>query len=110
MRKTTTLLIAAAMGVLGAGQAAAADRLSDVAYLSAMRCRGLAEARQIDAGSLDAMLKVQKRQRATYIAERGSELRRVGVRDGRSADLSRKARVDTELSGACQAYLSGAPV
>lgn len=97
-----------ALGLVAAGGASAAERMSDTAYLSAMRCRGLAEARQLDVSAIDSVLKGQKNGRATYIGDRGKQMRREAVQDGRSTDLTRKARIDAELNGACGGFFGPA--
>lgn len=106
MRVAMTLMTLAALSVSSASQALSAERLTDSAYLAAMRCRGLAEARQMDATALDALLKKQKSSRELYVGERGKQMRQAGIKDGRSTDLTRKARIDAELGGVCQAFLN----
>ena len=105
MRKSTVTLVTAALACLGAGQVSAAERLSDTAYLAAMRCQGLAEARQMDVSMLETTLKSQKRGRDAYIGDRAKRALQDAERDGRSENLTRKARVDAELAGMCHAYL-----
>ena len=107
MRKSAVTLVTAVFACLGAGQVSAAERMSDVAFLTAMRCQGLAEGRQMNAASLEASMKTQKRGRELYISDRAKRARQDGARDGGSASVGRKAQVDAELNGVCQAYLGG---
>jgi len=95
----------AAIAVLGAsllaaGSAAAA--VSDVDYLKANRCRGLAVGLGSDAAGLEAFVKAEGRTRHPMIQQRAEEefakARRAGGRtDGRE-------RLVAELSGPCSAF------
>jgi hypothetical protein len=90
-----------------AASAAAADRVSDVDYLRASRCKGLAAAQGgADTAGLDAFLKDQGRNRLPYIQEQGQAERARGKRDGANAAM--KERVAAELSGPCGAYMKPA--
>jgi hypothetical protein len=99
----------AAVTLLGAGSAAAA--VSDVDYLKANRCKGLAAGLGSDTASLDAFIKAEGRSRHPMILQRAGDefakARRAGGRtDGRE-------RLAAELSGPCMAYVaagSGAPI
>ena len=100
MRLTPLALSAAAL--LVAGSAVAAERASDLDYLRASRCRGLATGLSADTGALDAYLKVEARTRDLFVVQRGSEEEARGKRDARRAE--RAAKSAEELNGPCQAY------
>jgi hypothetical protein len=103
--KTAAILIAAAAAVATAGSAAAAARMSDLDYLRASRCKGLAEQLgSADASNLDAALKAARKGRATFVVEQGeAEIQR----GKRSARGDGKERAAAELESACSAYLKG---
>jgi hypothetical protein len=100
----------ALIAVLIAGFAApalAAERVSDVEYLKANRCKGLAttlSAAEVD--GFNGFLKAQRTGRPDYIAQRAEDEFDRARREARSAD--RLPRLTVELSGPCQAYLGGA--
>ncbi len=101
--KFAALAIAAA-GLLSAGSAAAA--VSDVDYLRANRCKGLAAGLGAETAGLDAFIKVEGRTRHPMIQQRAQDefakARRAGARtDGRE-------RLTAELSGPCSAYTAAA--
>ncbi|WP_374654534.1 hypothetical protein [Phenylobacterium sp.] len=101
-------LIAIALTATGllatAGTAAAA--VSDVEFLRASRCRGLAESgvAQVDTAAMDAFLKAEQRTRTTFVADRGKAEFDKARREGKTDNAERKARLTAELNGPCQAY------
>lgn len=103
MKFAAIALTAAAFAA--AGTAVAADRITDVDYLRASRCKGLAEALPgvVDGQSLDAYLKSAGRQRPAAIYARAEGEAERARRQARSEDS--KARLTAELTGPCQAYL-----
>lgn len=101
----TALIAALVAGI--AAPALATERVSDVDYLKANRCKGLAttlSAAEVD--GLNGFLKAQRNGRADYIAQRGEDEFDRARREARSED--RRARLAAELSGPCQVYLGGA--
>jgi len=105
MKIAAILCVTLGLGV--AGSAVAASHLTDMDYLKANRCRGLAEGLGVgDTASLDSLIKTEGRSRLEFIYERGHEELARGKRDGAKADL--KARMSAELNGPCMAYLGGA--
>jgi hypothetical protein len=84
--------------------AAPAPFASDVDYLRASRCRGIAEGVGADGAALAAYLKGQESGRAAYIVQRGEDER---VHAKRQAKGFAKAQLEAELSGACQAFAPG---
>jgi hypothetical protein len=101
-----TIAIAAAGFVAVAGSASAAA--TDVDYLKANRCRGLAEGVQgaIDTAALDAYLKAEKRTRQSSVIDRGRNEMDKAKREAKTTNEERKARLTKELSGPCQVYKS----
>ena len=97
----------AATGVLAAAGSAAAA-VSDVEYLKASRCRGLADSglAQVDTAALDAFVKSERSGRAPYVLERSKVEYDKAKREAKTDSGDRKARLTAELSGPCQAYKS----
>jgi hypothetical protein len=98
-----------AVALVSAGSAAvAAPRVSDVDYLRASRCKGLAASITgvVDAAAIDEYLKSARGARQPAVYERADAEFQKAKREARSED--RKARLTQELTGGCQAYL-GAP-
>jgi hypothetical protein len=107
MKTAAILLATLSLGLSAAGVAAAADHLSDVDYLKANRCRGLAEGLGAgDTAGLDGLIKTEGRSRVEPIYERGQQEMARGKRDASSRDL--RERLSTELNGPCMAYLGAA--
>lgn len=104
--------IAAAALVLSAAFASSAsaqsDRLSDVDYLQAARCRGLAASEALgamDTASIDAMLKAQGRIRSGYIVDRAQAEAEKAERMADHANTERKSGLLAERAGTCQRFL-----
>ena len=95
----------AAGGLLTAGAAAASDRVTDLDYMKASRCKGLATGLGADSAGLDAFLKEQGRSRTLIVVDRGADEMTKAKKEAAKADS--KDRVSAELSGPCMAY-SGA--
>lgn len=91
-----------------AGSASAADKASDVDYLRANRCKGLAAGLPgvVDSQALDAFIKAERGARVPYVLERGAEEQARAKKEARSED--RRERLTAELAGACQAYVGPA--
>ncbi|MDB5423817.1 MAG: hypothetical protein JWQ29_1233 [Phenylobacterium sp.] len=98
----TAAIALAAVALLAAGAASAADRVSDLDYMRASRCKGLAVSLGSDTSSLDAFLKDQGRSRQEFVLDRGTEEMNRGKREASKTDL--KARTSAELAGPCLAY------
>jgi hypothetical protein len=96
----------AAAGLLAAGTAAASDRVSDLDYLKASRCKGLATGLGSDVSGFDAFLKAQSRSRAPIVLERGDNEMFRGKREASHSEA--KGRLSAELSGSCLAYTGSA--
>ena len=113
MRIPGSMLLAAtlmtAAGV-AAAPASAAERLTDVAYMTASRCAGLAEAGQVDVTAVKALLDAQRGARDLYIQDKGEEMRQDAVRESHRAKGGAKQRIAAELDGVCKSYLAGSKV
>jgi hypothetical protein len=107
MKTAAILLATLSLGISAAGAAAAADHLSDVDYLRANRCRGLAEGLGSgDTAGLDGLIKTEGRSRLEQVYVRGQEELARGKRDAGSRDA--RDRLSAELNGPCTAYLGSA--
>jgi hypothetical protein len=96
-----TAIALAAATVFAAGSAAAAS-VSDVDYLKANRCKGLAAGMGSDTASLDAFIKAESRARHPMILQRGDdEFAKAKRATGKSES---RERLSAELSGPCMAY------
>lgn len=105
MKFAAIALVAAAFT---ASAASASDRATDVDFLRANRCKGLAASLTgvVDSAALDAYVKAEGRSRSPYVIERaGNEFDRA-KRDAKME--SRKPALTSELTGSCQAYLGPA--
>ncbi len=101
------VLIALVASFAAATAASASDKVSDVDFLKANRCKGIASQINgvVDTASLDAFIKAERGARAPYVMERADDEFQRAKKEARSAD--RKDRLTAELTGACQAYLGG---
>jgi hypothetical protein len=104
--KLIAIAVAATGMLAAAGSAAAA--VSDVEYLKASRCKGLAESglAQVDTAALDAFMKCERSGRAPYVLERSKVEYDKAKREAKTDSGDRKARLTAELSGPCQVYKS----
>jgi hypothetical protein len=98
-----TLSVSLGLGLTAAG-AAAADHLTDVDWLKANRCRGIAEGLGAgDTAGLDSVIKTEGRGRLEPVYARGQQEMARGKRDATSRDA--RDRLSAELNGPCMAYL-----
>jgi hypothetical protein len=92
------------VGLACAGAASASSHVSDLDFLRANRCKGLATGLGSgDTAGLDAMLKAEGRSRSDAVIQRAQEELTRGKRDASKTDL--KERVTAELNGPCLALL-----
>ena len=104
-----TLMIAAGFAaVTPAG--AATPQLSDVAYMNAARCTGLAEGMGRDATGLKALVKVQGASREGFVSDRADQARADAQREARRAGPDTLRHLVAEADGACARYTAGATV
>jgi hypothetical protein len=102
----TAAILLATLGLAAAGAAAASDRFSDLDYLKANRCRGLAEGLGAgDTASLDSLIKTEGRSRVEAIYAKGQEELARGKKEAARTDG--KERLNAELNGPCMALMSG---
>lgn len=90
-----------------AGAASASEKVTDVAFLKASRCSGLASSIDgvVDSAALDNFVKAERGARASYIIDRGDAEYQRARKEAKSPD--RRERLTAELSTSCQAYLGG---
>jgi regulator of protease activity HflC (stomatin/prohibitin superfamily) len=101
-------IFALAAAVFAAGAASASDKVTDVDFLKANRCKGLATTLTgvVDTASLDSFIKAERGARAPYVMERAAEEFAKAKKEAKGED--RKDRLTAELTGGCQAYLAPA--
>jgi hypothetical protein len=87
-----------------AGSASAAA--SDVEFMKANRCRGLAASgiMEVDTAAMDAFIKAERGARNAYIAQRAQAEYDKAKREGKTDSADRKAKLTAELTGPCQAF------
>lgn len=105
MRFAAIVLVAASMASAGAASAATSGIKTDMDYLRASRCRGLAAGLGADTAGIDAALKAAGSTRAPVILDRSQNEMDRGKRDARKGN--RESAV-AELAGPCAAY-TGTP-
>jgi hypothetical protein len=106
--RITALIVTLAAAVATTATAQPGSRLSDVDYMQAARCRGLAGSEALgamDTQAIDAMLKEQSHGRAAFIADKAGELRDNAVRSAKRADGSTKEKLIAERDGVCKRFL-----
>ncbi|HEY2752987.1 hypothetical protein [Phenylobacterium sp.] len=100
------VIVLATLSLAAADGAMASSRLSDVDYLKANRCRGIAAGLGVsDTASLDALLKTEGRTRPELIVERAQDEFARAKREASKGDS--KDRLSAELNGPCMALVSG---
>jgi hypothetical protein len=98
-------LFVAASALAGAAAAQNPGDLSDVAFIAASRCEGLAQGAKLDTAAIKKMLVNQEGARSQYILEKADEARSDAKRQASHAQGYTLESVNAELGGACQAYL-----
>lgn len=101
-------LTAIALTAAFASAAQARTNLSDVEYLQAARCSGLAASGALgetDTTAIEAMLKAESRGRVGYIVDKGAAAKSDAKRQATRAKDERRAGLQAELSGACARFL-----
>ncbi len=97
---------ALSFAVLGAAAASADTRITDMAFVHAARCAGLAEGSGADASAALAVLKAQSQGRADYIRDKADQARNDAAHDIRSLKGEKHDRLVAERDGACAALKS----
>jgi hypothetical protein len=104
MKTAAILLATLTLGFTAAGAAAAADHLTDVDWLKANRCRGIAEGLGAgDTAGLDSLIKTEGRSRLEPVYVQGQQELARGKRDASSRDG--RDRLSSELNGSCMTFL-----
>ena len=107
MRTLAGLAMLTALGVATAASAAPAQRLSDVAYVEAARCAGLASSGKLgssDGAQLMALLKAQAYDREQTVLDQASDAQQQAKRQASKADDYMKSKLQTELSTSCAPF------
>ena len=95
----------AALATLGVTAASAQPKpLSDVAYLQAARCAGLASSKSLganDGKAMTAWVQSESMRRPAFIVDKGDELQLQAKHEADRADDMAKPRLQAELSGLC---------
>lgn len=101
------VIVLATLSFAAADVAMASEHLTDVDYLKANRCRGLAAGLGVtDTSSVDAMVKTEGRSRSELIFERGKDEFERGKREASKAEY--KDRYSAELNGPCVSIVGAA--
>jgi hypothetical protein len=101
--KTAAVILSVISLTSAATAAAAATQASDLDYVQANRCRGIAIGLGVDASALTAYVKAQGGSRNAVVQDRADE---EFARGKREAKGDAKSRLQSELDGACAALLS----
>lgn len=102
--KYAAMAFASASLAAGAAQALPAEA-TDMDYLRASRCRGIAAGLGADPSGIEAYLKVAARGRSLSVQDRGGQ---EFAKAKRQASGDGKTRLQAELSGACAIYAAPA--
>ncbi|MDO8324391.1 MAG: hypothetical protein Q7T23_15800 [Phenylobacterium sp.] len=102
--RIATATLAAVAALMAAGSALAAAQVTDVDYIKASRCRGIAISAAADTADLDAWLKAASKSRSMSVMDKAAVAEDAGRREAKTTNAERKARLATELSGPCQAF------
>jgi hypothetical protein len=102
-----SLALAAVFAGAGFANAQPADHLSDVGFVGASRCMGLAEGSHTDFEALKAMLSREESRHPAYMQDRADEVRTEAKGQAARATGYSKQEITDELAGPCQKYLKG---
>jgi hypothetical protein len=103
MKTAAILLVTLGLGV--ASVATASEKFTDVDYLKANRCRGIAEGLGAgDTASLDSLIKTEGRSRIEVVYAKGQQELARAKKEASGADS--KERLTAELNGPCMALMS----
>jgi hypothetical protein len=106
--KFTAIALAALSLATVAGSAGAANRVTDVDFLKANRCKGLAAGLGGDTAGFASFIKAEEGTRLNVIIDRGDEEFARARRQ--TGDANMKAKLEAELAGPCSAYSSSQTV
>lgn len=108
MRIATTIIALTVAAAAAAPAFAQPGRLTDVEYLQAARCAGLASSDALgamDSASIEALMKAQGRGRAEFIADKASQITADAKRAAKKAGAERRAALIAERDSACARYV-----
>lgn len=109
MNKILVATVVAVSALAGAAQAGAG--VTNLQFLQAARCRGLAASEglgKLDTASIDAFLKQETGSRELPIRVSANNKIASAQKEGDKADGAKKEKLLAERSGVCSASLSGA--
>jgi hypothetical protein len=101
MKTTAIILSALSLASAATAAGAATTQATDLDYVKANRCRGIAAGLGVDATALNAFVKAQSVSRNPIVQGRADE---EFARAKRQAHGDAKPRLQAELEGACAAY------
>ncbi|WP_340644219.1 hypothetical protein [Phenylobacterium sp.] len=102
--RIAVITLTAAAALMAAGSALAAAQVTDVDFIKASRCRGIATSAAADTADLDAWLKTASKSRSTAVMDKAAVAEDAGRREAKTTNAERKARLATELGGPCQVF------
>ena len=102
--RIAAITLAAAATLMAAGSALAAVQVTDVDFIKASRCRGIAKSAAADTADLDAWLKAAGKSRSMAVMDQAAVAEDAGRRQAKTTNAERKARLAVELGGPCQAF------
>ena len=111
MRFLAGLAIVTAFGasLAATGALAQPGRLSDVGYMQAARCAGLASSANLgssEGATLKSLLRAQSNGRQPFILDKADEAQQSAKREADRADDFSKSKLQAELNGACASLKS----
>ena len=101
------LAVASVLAIAGLANAQPSGQLSDMGYIGAARCTGLAEGSHVDAAALRAVLAREENRHPAYALDRADEMRSEAKGQATRATGYAKQSIADELAGPCQSYLKG---
>jgi len=102
---TAACAVVATFAFATAASAQSPQRLTDVAFIAAERCEGLAQGAKADTAAIKSLLVNQDNDRSQYILEKADQEHDDAKRMASHAQGYDLQAINNELSGACQAYL-----
>ena len=97
--------VVATIAFATAASAQSPERLTDVAFIAASRCEGLAQGAKVDIAAIKSALVHQDDDRPQAVLDKAEDVREDAKRMASHAQGLDLQSVTNELSGACQAYL-----
>jgi hypothetical protein len=96
-----------AMSVVASAASAAQSTLTDVQYIKASRCAGIAKTltNVVDSEQLAALVKSERGVRADYVVGRAGDAFEQGRKEAKKE--ARRENLTAELTGSCAALLGG---